>query len=71
MSYKKRLRNYSSQELKKMNYWLLLADPKAYGFDDLERDKKTAWDGISKSRAEAFTRIQERGHGPGLPHRSG
>ncbi len=35
-----------------MNYWLLLADPQAYGFDDLVKDRKTVWDGISGSLAQ-------------------
>jgi len=44
-----------------MNYWLLLADPKAYGFDDLERDKKTVWDGISGSLAQKHLRAFKKG----------
>lgn len=39
-----------------MQYWLLLADPKAYGFSQLERDRKTVWDGISGSLAQKHMR---------------
>ncbi|HYK88122.1 MAG TPA: EVE domain-containing protein [Acidobacteriota bacterium] len=35
-----------------MNYWLLLADPKAYSFDQLQADGRTVWDGISGSLAQ-------------------
>lgn len=35
-----------------MSYWLLLADPKSYGFDDLLRERKTVWDGITGSLAQ-------------------
>ena len=38
------------------NYWLLLADPKSYGYDDLEKDKQTVWDGIAGSLAQKHLR---------------
>jgi predicted RNA-binding protein with PUA-like domain len=44
-----------------VNYWLLLADPKSYGFDDLQRDKSTVWDGISGSLAQKHLRNFKRG----------
>jgi len=31
--------------------WLLKSDPEHYSFSDLERDGKTAWDGISNNLA--------------------
>ncbi|HLK65776.1 MAG TPA: EVE domain-containing protein [Bryobacteraceae bacterium] len=34
-----------------MNYFLAKTDPETYSIDDLERDKKTAWDGVSNAQA--------------------
>ena len=39
-----------------MNYWLFLADPKAYSFEDLEKDKRASWDGIAGSMAQKHLR---------------
>ncbi len=39
-----------------MSYWLFLADPKAYSFDDLEKNKRTTWDGIAGSLAQKHLR---------------
>ena len=33
------------------NRWLLKSDPDTYGYDDLERDKKTVWEGVSNNQA--------------------
>ena len=44
-----------------MNYWLLLADPKSYSFSDLERDKRTRWDGIAGSLAQKHLRGMRKG----------
>lgn len=30
-----------------MNYWLLKTEPSVYSYTDLERDKKTCWDGVT------------------------
>jgi predicted RNA-binding protein with PUA-like domain len=29
------------------NHWLLKTEPSTYSFDDLEREKKAVWDGVS------------------------
>lgn len=29
-----------------MSYWLMKSEPDAYGIDDLERDRRTGWDGV-------------------------
>src|SRR6516162_6581718 len=34
-----------------MNYFLAKTDPETYSIDDLERDEKTAWDGVNNSQA--------------------
>lgn len=44
-----------------MNYWLLKSDPETYGFDDLERDKKTVWDGVRNNQALIHLRAMKRG----------
>lgn len=44
-----------------MNCWLLLADPKSYGFDDLEKAGKTVWDGIAGSLAQKHLRSIKNG----------
>jgi predicted RNA-binding protein with PUA-like domain len=43
------------------DYWLLLADPKSYKFDDLEREKRTVWDGIAGSLAQKHMRNFKQG----------
>lgn len=30
-----------------MNYWLLKTEPTHYSYSDLEKDKKTVWDGVT------------------------
>ncbi|MBI4456865.1 MAG: EVE domain-containing protein [Acidobacteria bacterium] len=44
-----------------MNYWLLLADPKSYSFDDLEKDQRTVWNGIVGSVAQKHMRTMKKG----------
>ena len=34
-----------------MNYWLLKSDPETYSFEDLCRDRTTAWDGVRNYQA--------------------
>ncbi len=34
-----------------MNYFLAKTDPETYSIDDLERDKKTVWDGDTNAQA--------------------
>src|SRR4051812_25850688 len=29
-----------------MAYWLVKSEPSTYSWDDLEKDKKTSWDGV-------------------------
>ena len=38
------------------NYWLMKSEPEAYSIDDLERDRKTCWDGVRNYRARNFMR---------------
>ena len=34
-----------------MNYFLAKTDPETYSIDDLEREKKTVWDGVTNPQA--------------------
>lgn len=36
--------------------WVLLADPKDYGWPELQRDGRAVWDGIRNARAQANLR---------------
>ena len=44
-----------------MKQWLLLADPKSYSFDDLQKEKKAVWDGIAGSLAQRNLRSMAKG----------
>jgi predicted RNA-binding protein with PUA-like domain len=44
-----------------MNHWLLLADPKTYGFGDLMKEGKAVWDGISGNLAQKHMRQFKKG----------
>ncbi len=41
--------------------WLFKSDPDTYSFDDLERDGRTGWDGVSNSLALKHLRSARRG----------
>ena len=34
-----------------MNYFLAKTEPSTYSIDDLERDQRTAWDGVTNAQA--------------------
>ena len=44
-----------------MAYWLLKTDPDTYSYADLERDKKTAWDGVANNLALIHMREIRKG----------
>ncbi len=44
-----------------MAYWLLKTEPGAYSWDDLRRERRTAWDGISNPLALKHLRAATRG----------
>jgi predicted RNA-binding protein with PUA-like domain len=44
-----------------MAYWLLKTEPDCYTYDDLEREKKTAWDGVSNNLALKYLRQIRKG----------
>lgn len=43
------------------NYWLLKTESSTYSYADLERDKKTVWDGVSNALALKHLRTMKRG----------
>ena len=44
-----------------MANWLLKTEPDCYNFSDLERDKKTIWDGVSNNLALKYLRQMKNG----------
>ena len=44
-----------------MASWLFKSDPETYSFDDLQRDKKTVWDGVSNNVALKHLRNTRKG----------
>jgi predicted RNA-binding protein with PUA-like domain len=44
-----------------MAYWLLKTEPDCYSWDDLTRDKKTVWDGITNALALKNLRTTKKG----------
>jgi predicted RNA-binding protein with PUA-like domain len=44
-----------------MAYWLLKTEPTVYSFADLEKDKKTVWDGVSNNLALKHIRSMHKG----------
>lgn len=44
-----------------MNKWLLKTEPDCYSWSDLERDKKTVWDGVANNLALKYLRTMKKG----------
>jgi predicted RNA-binding protein with PUA-like domain len=44
-----------------MSYWLLKTEPSEYSWDDLVREKKAVWDGISNPMALKHMRSAKKG----------
>ena len=44
-----------------MAAWLLKTEPGDYSFDDLERDRKTHWDGVTSNMAQMNMRAMQVG----------
>jgi predicted RNA-binding protein with PUA-like domain len=42
-------------------YWLLKTEPDAYSWDDLARDKKTCWNGVTNALALKHIRTMKKG----------
>lgn len=44
-----------------MNYWLLKSEPAAYSWEQLKKDKKTAWTGVRNYAARNNLRSMKKG----------
>ena len=44
-----------------MNYWLVKQEPSTYIYDNLEREKKTVWDGVHNNLALKHIRGMKKG----------
>ncbi len=44
-----------------MAYWLLKTEPETYSWDDLLRERLTAWTGVTNAQAQANLRAMRRG----------
>jgi predicted RNA-binding protein with PUA-like domain len=44
-----------------MNYWLLKSDPDEYSYNDLAKDGKTVWDGVTNNLALQHLRKIKKG----------
>jgi predicted RNA-binding protein with PUA-like domain len=54
-----------------MNYFLAKTDPDTYSIDDLEREKKTAWDGVTNPQAVRAIRDMRPGDRVFIYHSGG
>lgn len=43
-----------------MNYWLMKSEPESFSIDDLQKKKKTDWDGVRNYQARNYMRDQMR-----------
>ena len=54
-----------------MRYFLAKTDPQTYSADDLAREKKTIWDGVTNPQAVQAIRSMQRGDGVFIYHSQG
>lgn len=54
-----------------MNYFLAKTDPETYTIDDLERDQRTAWDGVTNAQAVRVIREMRPGDQVFIYHSGG
>jgi predicted RNA-binding protein with PUA-like domain len=51
-----------------MAYWLLKTEPDTYGWDDLVRERRTAWTGVSNPQAQGNLKAMQAGDRAVLYH---
>ena len=51
-----------------MAYWLLKTEPGTYAWDDLVRDKRTAWEGVTNATALIHIRKMKKGDAAVIYH---
>ncbi len=44
-----------------MSYWLFKTEPSCYSYDELEKDKRTCWDGVANNLALKYLRQVKKG----------
>ena len=44
-----------------MNYWLMKSEPSTYSWADLQKDKKTGWDGVRNFTARNNLKAMKKG----------
>src|SRR5437867_11671224 len=44
-----------------MNYWIVKQEPSTYNYDNLEKENKTAWDGVHNNLALKHIRAMKKG----------
>lgn len=44
-----------------MNYWLMKTEPSTYSWENLQKDKKTAWDGVRNYQARNNLKAMKKG----------
>jgi predicted RNA-binding protein with PUA-like domain len=54
-----------------MNYFLAKTDPETYSIDDLERDQRTVWDGVTNAQAVRVIREMRPGDRVFIYHSGG
>jgi predicted RNA-binding protein with PUA-like domain len=54
-----------------MNYFLAKTDPETYSIDDLEREKRTVWDGVNNAQAVRAIREMRPGDHVFIYHSGG
>jgi predicted RNA-binding protein with PUA-like domain len=54
-----------------MKYFLAKTDPETYSIDDFEREKRTAWDGVTNAQAVRAIREMRLGDRVFIYHRGG
>jgi predicted RNA-binding protein with PUA-like domain len=54
-----------------MNYFLAKSEPGVYSIDDLERDKRTSWDGVTNAQAVRAIRSMRPGDRVFIYHSGG
>src|SRR5206468_10958159 len=56
----KKLRNRKSK-IYNMSYWLVKSEPSAYGWEQLEKDKRTDWTGVRNFAARNHLKSMKKG----------
>jgi predicted RNA-binding protein with PUA-like domain len=54
-----------------MAHWLLKTEPDSYAWDNLSRDKRTAWDGVANNTALKHLRAMKKGDDALIYHTGG